>query len=102
MTTTGQPVRKFQVQRPSEDAQALDMKGSIGGKLAFLFGEPANGQATQRQVISIVNAETGETEINYEPGTDTGAALACYTPNRFTFIGSTDDGHLALKHAVPQ
>jgi hypothetical protein len=102
ITSTGQFLRNFEVKRPSETATAFDMKWSAGEKLAFLFGEPAQAGSSQRQILSVVDAETGETQVNYETAADTGAAVACFTPNGITFIGSTDDGHLALQHVVPR
>jgi hypothetical protein len=102
ISADGQLIKGYEVKRPSETALALDMKWGMGGKLAFLFGAPPTGGGSQDRVLTVVDAQTGETQINYETGPETGAAVACFTPNGVTFIGSTDDGHLALKHAIPR
>jgi hypothetical protein len=103
ISASGELIRSFEIKRPSETATSIDMKWGAGGKLAFLFRVPSTQTgASPSLILSVVDSQTGETQINYQPGTETGAAVACFTPNGITFVGATDDGHLALKHVAPR
>ena len=102
ITSSGELVRRFEVKRTSDSAEALDMKWGAGGKLVFLFRNPSSSaNSSQLMTYSIVDAETGDTQMNYEATAEVGVAMACYGPDGFTIVGSTDDGHLAIKRAVP-
>lgn len=101
ISPAGELLRKLEVAPPSEKAEPWAMKYG-GGKLVVTFNEPAEKKEQgQIQIISLVDTETGERQMDYVASGAVGGGLICYTPNSFRFFGSTEDGHLTIEDAVP-
>jgi hypothetical protein len=101
LTQLGDVVRHFEVDVPSNYASPQEMQYGTGGKLAFLFTEQGKDEKSQRITFAVVDAQNGHTEAYYDARPNIGAAFACYGPGGFTMLGSTEDGHLAIKTAKP-
>lgn len=98
---TGRVVRRLVIAAPAENSRPITMKVAAG-KVAVMFEESKPASRRAEQIVFIADAETGEGLAEYHSTPGIGGALACYTPNRFTFIGSTQDGHLAVQGVVPK
>ncbi|MGH9682666.1 MAG: hypothetical protein ACRD4S_03505 [Candidatus Acidiferrales bacterium] len=99
----GTILRRMELNPPSDKYSASNVRYSSAGKLAVLFGEPtkADPRVSNIDLISVYDAETGDRLVDYQLPPEAGAALLCYTPNAFTFLGSTDQGQLTINEANP-
>lgn len=86
---------------PLPNSRPITMKVA-GGRVVVMFEQDNPTGEMAEQVFSVVNAETGEKLADYWSPPEIGGAFACYTPDRFTFIGVTSDHHLKILHAVPR
>lgn len=99
---TGSVVRTLHLTPPFPTASVGPMQYSDadGGRLAMAFSVPASaGFSGAGQIIAVYSARTGKRLVDYIAPPNIGGALACYTTQGFTFLGSTPDHRLVLKHA---
>lgn len=96
----GTVLRRLVIARPSEHSEPSTLHVA-GGKLVVQFSEYDPAGKFKRTVFAVANAETGETLSYYVTGPEVGGALACYTPNGFTFLGSNVAGQLILITTYP-
>lgn len=83
----------------ASEGAIMQYSSAGGGRLAipFTVSEP---QGTTMQMISVYNAETGERFADYIAPPRMGGALACYTQQAFTFIGTTEQHQLVLRRSA--
>lgn len=104
VSPTGRAVRTLEITPPSEHSRVIDMKWAGGSRLVLQFAEKVGEGRfrTLTSTFSVVNAETGETLFAYLSGPKVGGALACAGDRGLTFLGSTEDGHLAIRRVAPR
>ncbi len=86
----GDVVRRLVITPPAEHARAITMQAAAG-KVVVMFVERHASGRFKRHVFAVADWHTGETIAHYVDTPEIGGALACYTPNGFTFLGSKDD-----------
>ncbi|MFQ5777102.1 MAG: hypothetical protein ACE5IP_03755 [Terriglobia bacterium] len=96
----GTVLRRLVIARPSEHSDPSTLHVA-GGKLVVQFSEYDPTGKFKRSLFAVANAESGETLSYYVTGPEVGGALACYTPNGFTFLGSNVAGQLILITTYP-
>lgn len=105
ISSDGSLLRMLRLEPPRSNARfasAIQYSPQDGGELAVAFdAKSAGGASAATRIFSIYNAETGQKLANYPATQGVGAALACYTPKGFTFIGWTMQHELALKLVEP-
>jgi hypothetical protein len=105
LSPDGELLRTLHLKPPLPGSRWESMKyGDVGDdRLAFIFTEfselSGKPQAPKGAVISVYSATTGERMTDYTVPTALGEDLACYTAEGFTFVGSSPDHRLVLKHA---
>lgn len=105
LSSDGGLLRTLHLKPPAADARWESMKyGDVGGsRLAFVFTELSGSTGSARTpkgaIISVYSATTGERVTDYEVPVTLGEDLACYTASGFTFLGSSPDHRLVIKHA---
>lgn len=87
----GEVLRKISVDGGSDDLVPRSMFVA-GGRIAIQFA------AEKQAVIKVVSADTGDPTESYEATLELGAALSCYTGDKFTFLGGRS-GKLAILQA---
>lgn len=97
----GEVLRRMVVRPPSDGLRPETMKVA-GGKVAVLFGGRKAGEKGWNSIVAVVDAETGEKFADYRASPELGGALACYSPNGFTFLGSSETGSAVIQFAVPR
>ncbi|HXE75877.1 MAG TPA: hypothetical protein VNN18_09625 [Candidatus Xenobia bacterium] len=95
----GTLVRRLEIAAPSEHSRPVAIQVA-GGKLALMFAETDAGGKFVRHVFVVANAETGELLARYIGTPETGGAMACYTPDGFTFFASKA-GTFVLQRTYP-
>jgi len=101
ISPAGELVRRLVIPPPSENYAPIAMKVG-GGRMVIQFEKYDPERKSSRRIFSLLDAESGEKIADYVSPPEIGGALACYTPNGFTFLTSTQDRKLALLRAVPQ
>ncbi len=97
VSPSGEVVKQIHVASPREpDFQLLDIKVSKGRLAVAYEGEPPQG-GTAPVVIYVYDVQTGKetAEFRHE-NWRIGTALACYSPDTFTFISSDEHGNMRL------
>jgi hypothetical protein len=74
---------------------------AAGGQLALEFWAKPPGSDGGVRLISTYNAETGERLADYEAPLGIGRSLACFSPNGFTFLGSSSQHQLTINDVKP-
>lgn len=97
----GSVVRTMHLSPPAKTASegAIMQYSAAGNRLAIPFIVTGPDGKTKSEVISVYDAESGERLFDYHVPAGVGAALACYSANRFTFLGHTSQHQLLLTHA---
>ena len=104
ISPAGTILRSFEVRPPGVKDQEISMGYSAGGKLVFEFQHPIDDRITdwRNAIFSIVDAETGVRELDYQSSADIGGGLSCYSPNDgFTFLRNSPDGRILITRAGP-
>ncbi|HUK52585.1 MAG TPA: hypothetical protein VL099_04750 [Candidatus Binatia bacterium] len=104
VSPAGIVVHTFEVTPPYENAPAFDMRSIPGNKLIFEFQREIGERKWEWQsaIFSVVDAETGARELDYQSSAEIGGAFACYSPNDgFTFLRTSKDGRLVLSRVGP-
>ncbi len=104
ISAAGVVVRSFKVAPPAENDQEVAMGYSVGGKLIFEFQHKIDDRTTdwKNAIFSVVDAETGARELDYQSSAEIGGGMCCYSPNDgFTFIRNTKGGQLLLSRVGP-
>lgn len=94
-------VRRLVLPRPSDNAHPSSTFHVAGGKVVVVFTERDSSRAFRGHVIVEASAETGEVLAHYSLPPEIGGALACYTPNGFTFLATDELGQLVIKRTFP-
>ncbi len=105
VSETGDLIRHFQVEKPTEAASPLFMRFVSNHRLLFDFVEPvpANAPGGDTQIFTVVSADSGETLYRYKVSGASGGAFACYKPDQtFTFLNSTPAGFMTIVKSVAQ
>jgi len=97
----GTLVRRLAIAAPSENAEPASVLQVAGGKVIVEFIEREASGNFRRDVIVVANAETGEPMARYIAPPEVGGALACYTPDGFTFL-TRKAGGMVMKRTYPQ
>jgi hypothetical protein len=95
----GELIRRLELVSPGEEFEVTTLRVA-GGRLLLQFGEVTEGQS-MRQVFSLFDAEDGDHLVNYFTPPEVGGALACYTPNGFTFIASDKNRNMIIQRVTP-
>jgi len=104
ISAAGIVVRSFKVAPPNENDQEVAMAYSVGGKLIFEFQHKIDDRTTdwKNAIFSVVDAETGARELDYQSSAEIGGGYSCYSPNDgFTFIRNTKERQLLLSRVGP-
>jgi hypothetical protein len=98
----GSVAHRFKINPPGDGFAAGVMKAG-GGKIVVEFYKAAKGQTPAEQLYSVEDATTGERFAYYglPPEMPHGGALACYTPNGFTFIDANASRQLEFVTTTP-
>jgi len=96
----GEVLRRMAIAPPAGNFRAITMKVA-GGKLVVQFEENDPATDIAQRVFSLLDAETGEKILDYEPAPEVGGAFACYTPNGFTFLAH-QGRQLVIQRVVPR
>jgi hypothetical protein len=99
VSSAGEVVRRFTVDAGQPDYMPNSMH-IAGNRIAVQLAHPQNGD----QIIKVVDLEGHELETYHvERASSLGYAIACYAanPDRFTFLGESEDGRLTLNVAGP-
>jgi len=105
ISQTGEPLRHFRVDKPSDNADLLFMHFVGGHRLLFDFVEPVPPGAPggDTQIFAVIDAELGETLYRYRVAGTSGGAFACYNPDQsFVFLNSTSTGFMTIVKSVAQ
>lgn len=100
IASDGTLVRRLRLEPPPRAgvySSSIHYSPEGGGRLAIY----SKGPNTPTGLVSIYDAETGKRAVDYELPRGLGSALACYSPNGFTFLGSNEQHQLAIKEARP-
>lgn len=100
ISPAGKVVRRLELRPPSPAAKPWAMKVG-GGKIIIEFTETDNHGQQATTGFSAYDAEDGNLSAEYVSPPELGGALACYSPNGFTFL-SARNGHFAIIKAVPR
>ncbi len=88
ISPTGKIVRVVKVDSPFEKATPI-MLMLDAGRLAIEFSDPT-ADDTSDTTIRVADALTGEKIADYRIAPELTEAVACYSDNRFTFIGNSN------------
>jgi len=105
ISESGELLRHFQVDKPSDTANPLFMRFVGGHRLLFDFVEPVppDNPGGDTQIFAVVDAESGETLYRYRVAGTSGGAFACYNSDQsFVFLNSTSAGFMTIVKAVAQ
>ncbi len=102
LSAAGEVHELFALSPPSPRSELADVRVA-GGRMAVEYVESDNKtNQTAKVYINIVDLATGETVQKYwHQDWRIGVALACYSPEDFTFLSAAENGQLQLVHAVP-
>lgn len=106
----GSLVRRFELKPPAPGAMASATVGyspEEGGELLLPFqlqGPRPGGRGVRATgaVILAYSAETGKRLMDYTVPPEIGEAMACYSPNGFTFVGTTERHQVVLRQVKPR
>lgn len=96
----GTVVRTLTLAAPSKQSQPSPVFQAAAAKIVVGFHELESAGKARRDLFVIANAETGETLAHYVGTTELGSAVACYTPNGFTFLGA-EAGRMVIRTTYP-
>ncbi|HVS90154.1 MAG TPA: hypothetical protein VHF01_18280 [Candidatus Acidoferrum sp.] len=105
ISESGELLRHFQVDRPSDTANPLFMRFVGGHRLLFNFVEsvPPDDPGGDTEIFAVIDAESGETLYRYRVAGTSGGAFACYNSDQsFVFLNSTSAGFMTIVKAVAQ
>jgi hypothetical protein len=99
VSAAGRAVNTFALTPPKDGFDLLSVKASQGRvAIAFQGEAPPGGTAPVR--ILVFDPQSGKKLAEYfHQNWEIGTALACYTPDEFTFISSDEQGKMQLVHA---
>lgn len=97
---SGLVLRRLVLTPPADGARPNTLQ-VFGGRLYIEFAVPDAQRRYRQHVISVYDAETGETLVVYRAEPEAAGAFACYMPRGFIFIAAKA-GQLVLKHAEPR
>lgn len=97
VSPSGEVVKEINLDAPKEsDFELLDIKVSKGRLAVAYAGEPPSG-GTAPVKIYVYDIQTGTEIAEYHhENWQIGTALACYSPETFTFISSDENGKMRL------
>lgn len=98
----GEIVRRLEFSGPEDGFRAETMKVAQN-RIAIQFEEakpPRDKPA--RRFISVFDAISGEKFADYAPGEKIGGAFACYSPEKFVFIGTDSARQFTIQTASPR
>lgn len=102
VSPAGSVVRTIHLVPPAPNLQLTDVKVAAGRIAAAYEGEPPSG-GTSPVTIVVLDTGTGEKVVEYfHQSYEIGVALACYTPDVFTFNSSDATGKRQIVHAAPR
>jgi hypothetical protein len=97
----GEVVRRMVVPAPAENFRPISLRVS-GGRILIQFEENVSDERqVPKQVFSLVDAYTGERILDYLPPKGVGGALACYAPDKLTFLWGGEDRTLHIQVVSP-
>ncbi len=88
VSPSGTLVHTVKLQSPFEKATPVVLMMD-GGRLAIEFSDPA-AEDTNSTILRVANAQTGEKIADYRIAPELTEAVACYSGNKFTFLGNSN------------
>ena len=85
----GNQVRQFDIVPPGKNYEVVEFKVALG-KVAAQFEAKQEGTSAAEQILSLIDAETGDRLVDYVSPKEIGGVLACYRPDSFLFLGQQE------------
>lgn len=97
ITPQGKILRQVTVNPPKDRSETWAMKLSYDGRFIFEFGNSSD--TSTYTIYSSVDQMTGKRLVDYViDNKNVGGLFACSGPNEFTFLASTPNNKLVLRH----
>lgn len=102
VSPSGAVLHHWRLKSPSPDFFPVEMKVS-SGRIALAFQEnSATTESKPGTVYSVYDSVSGDLLAEYGEGQGVVGALACYSPNEFTFVGRDKEHPPAIVEAIPR
>ena len=98
---TGEIIHTFSITPPREGATAEGLRNGTGGTLIVYFAVPTEKREQGGDMVfSVINAETGQRELDYWASDAVRGWFACATPRGFTLLGQAKNSSLTIKQVT--
>ncbi|HKT12125.1 MAG TPA: hypothetical protein VJW77_09915 [Terriglobia bacterium] len=102
VSPSGDVLRQWRLKAPSPDFFPVAMKVS-SGRIALAFQENSVAAGSKPAIVySVYDSLSGDFLAEYGEGDGVVGALACYSPDEFTFVGRDKEHPPAIVEAVPR